>query len=130
MMLRTGSNKGFTLIEVMVATAVLSLGVVFISETLFRSLDAFHYCYNYLNLAAQMDEKIWQAQEGLTRLGQIPPEGESALSLGKQKFPFQLSYALLNAEESLYRIDLLVSWQEGARRIRLSRAAYAIYQPK
>ena len=67
-MSRTG-NKGFTLFEVIVTTAVLSLGALFIYEAFFDSLDLFNYCSNHLRAISWADEKIWQTQDSLGRLG-------------------------------------------------------------
>ena len=66
MILTTGnkrnSRSGFTLIEVMVAVAVLSFGLVMVYQAFFVVLDSFNYSADYLEIAGWMDEKIWQAQ--------------------------------------------------------------------
>ena len=127
MMSRTG-NKGFTLIEVMVATAVLSLGIVLIYEAFFISLNSFDYCYNYLNVSPLMDEKIWEAQDGITCSGTLTgtaTNGEFTSGVSVRKWI--LSYDVLDKDQALYKIDLEVSWQEGKRKIILSRNAYALY---
>ncbi len=128
MMLRTG-NRGFTLIEIMVATAVLSLGTVFIYEAFFSSLDAFNYCSNYLNVASWMDEKVWQAQEALGRFGpQAKIQTAGMFTSNNKDFKWSLSNRLIDKKEGLYRIDLALSWQEGSRKRKLTRAAYALYE--
>jgi len=129
MISRIGSDNGFTLVEVMIATAVLALGIVLIHEAFFASLDAFGYYSNYLRVAPWADEKIWDAQDELRRLGpraDIEREGEF---LGRNKnFRWNLSYGPLGETKSLYRVDLILSWQEGKRRVSLLRSAYAIYE--
>lgn len=132
MMLRIGSNfKGFTLIEVMVTTTILALGVVLIYESFFISLDSFNYCSNYLNVAPWMDEKIWQAKDDLNRSGnldEIETQGEFQ-NKGKN-FTWNLSSSLIDKVQSLclYEIDLSVFWKEGKRQIKLSRNTYALYK--
>ena len=120
---------GFTLIEVMVATAVLALGIVLIFEAFFISLDSFNYCSNYLNVATWVDEKIWQAQDALSHLGsQGFIETEGSFVNRNKNFDWNLSYNLIDVQPDLYKINLVLSWKEGRRKVRVSRAAYAIYE--
>ncbi len=129
MMSKTGSKRGFTLVEILVATAVLSLGIAFIYEAFFISLSAFDYCYNYLNIASWADEKIWQAQDSLTRFGDLERVGkEGEFLAANKKFTYALSGTLIDNESKLYKIDLLLFWREGRKERRLLRAAYAAYE--
>ena len=68
-------KKGFTLIEVMVTTAVLSLSMVLIYQAFFISLDSFNYCADYLDVVSWADEKLWQAQDSVTHNGTLNPIG-------------------------------------------------------
>jgi len=120
---------GFTLMEVMIATCVLSLGSVLIYESFFITLNSFNYYSNYLNLASWMNEKIWQAQDNLRRLGsssQIETTGEFANR--NKNFRWNLSYNLIS--QNLYQINLTLFWQEGQRNVKLSRSTYAMYEEK
>ena len=131
MMLKIGNkpNKSFTLLEVMVTTAVLSLGAALIYEAFFITLDTFDYCFNYLNVASWMDEKIWQAQDNLSLSGSLQQlEARGELKNRSKNFTWDLSYGLIGGTEGLYKIDLTVFWQEGQRRVRLLRSAYALYE--
>ena len=138
MMLRIGS-KGFSLIEVMVATATLSLGTVLIYEAFFISLDSFNYYSNYLSVIPWMDEKIWQAQDDLSKFGALTQIGttDEPRTFDKVRGEFQkagkafrwnLNYSPI--DDGLYRIDLNLYWQEGQRKVRLLRSAYAKYEEK
>ena len=130
MMLRIGS-KSFTLIEVMVTTAVLSLGIVLIFEAFFISLNAFDYCNNYLHVAPQMDEKIWEAENGITCFGTLTgTETRGEFASGANNLKWFLSYDVIDKEQALYKIDLEVSWVQGKRKIVLSRNAYAMFEKK
>lgn len=131
MMLRTGNKKGFTLIEVMITTAVLALGTVLISEAFFISLDSFNYCSHYLNVAPFANEKIWQVQNSLSRLGPLAQIETAGIFTDRNKnFTWSLTQGLIDETEGLYRIDLALSWQEGQRRPKLLRTAYARYEEK
>lgn len=129
MMSKIGSKRGFTLVEILVATAVLSLGIAFIYEAFFISLAAFDYCYNYLNIASWADEKIWQAQNSLTRFADLEQAGkEGEFLAGNKKFTYALSGNLIDNESNLYKIDLILSWREGRKERRLLKSAYAVYE--
>lgn len=127
-MLRIGS-KGFTLMEVMVATAVLLLGIVFIYEAFFKSLSCISYCSNYLNVMTWADEKIWDAQNRLNQLGpQALVAGQGIFTRRNKDFSWDLSYGAI--DENLYKIELALYWQEDRRDVRLTRGAYAIYEQR
>jgi prepilin-type N-terminal cleavage/methylation domain-containing protein len=122
-------ERGFTLVEVMVSTAILSLGVVFIFEAFFASLNSYNYYSTYLKFAPWMDEKIWEMQEALTHSGSaggIATVGEFAQD--NRKYIWNLNYHLIDRVASLYEINLTLSSPSGRRDKRLSRAAYAAYQ--
>ena len=122
-------SSGFTLMEIMVATVVLSLGIVLIYQAFFVSLDSFNYCSDYLKVVSWADEKIWQAQDSLSHFGAASEiEARGSLVTRNKSFDWDLSYSLIGSPPDLYKIDLLLSGSTGKRRLRLSRTAYAIYE--
>lgn len=130
MMLRIGNKRGFTLVEVLVTAAVLSVGIIFIYEALFVSLNLFNYYSNYLNIASWTQEKIWKVQDDLTHLGslaQIEPSG--ILENQNRNFHWNLAYNLIDST-GLYRIDLIILWWQGRKEYKISRVAYAVYEEK
>jgi prepilin-type N-terminal cleavage/methylation domain-containing protein len=125
------AQQGFSLVEVMVATAVLAFSVVMIYQAFFISLDSFNYCSDYLDVVSWADDKIWTAQDSLSRSGalsQIETQGEFVNN--NKKFIWVLSQELLGDQVSLYKINLDLLWRRGKREIKLSRSAYAIYEKK
>lgn len=127
MMSRTG-NKGFTLLEVMIATVVLSLGATLIYESFFISVDSFDYYSTLFKTIPWMDEKIWQTQDSLARLGpnaQLETGGE--LNSGSKDILWNLTYNPIDESGSLFQVNLTLSWPQGRKTIRLSRSAYASY---
>ena len=124
-------NKGFTLIEAMVAAAVLSLGIILIYEGLFAAWDSFDYYANYLDVLPWADENISQAKHSLTYLGPDARIAQSGEFISKNKnFKWSRSYNLIDEDSRLYRIDLAVSWPQGQRTAGLSRNTYAMYARK
>jgi len=111
----------------MVATAVLSLGIVAIYQALFITLDAFNYCANYLEVVSQVNERIWQTQEELRRFG---PEAKittaGTFPLEAKRLDWELSYVIVDIASDLYKIDLTTSWKSGRRIAQITRTAYAL----
>ena len=117
-------NRAFTLVEIMVATAILSLGLVMIYQAFFVSLDAFDYYLNHLRVQLWSDEMLWQAQDNFRQsgfLGSAQTSGE--LITANKNFNWDMHYGLIEPGE-LYQVSLNVSWQQGSRRVNLPRVAY------
>jgi prepilin-type N-terminal cleavage/methylation domain-containing protein len=130
MMLRTG-NKGFTLLEVMIATVVLSLGATLIYQSFFISIDSFDYYSTLFKTIPWMDEKIWQAQDELARLGPAAQlETQGKLNTGSRDIMWNLAYNSIDETGSLFQVNLALSWPQARKTIRLSRSAYANYFKK
>ena len=122
-------KRGFTLVEVLVTVAILSLGSLLIYEAFFTSFDAFNYCANYVYVLPWIDEKIWEVQENIRRLGSrghVRSDGEFVHDA--THFLWHVSRHTIDAEGGLYGIDLTLSWQEGFRKIKLKRKVYALFK--
>ena len=126
-MSKTG-NKAFTLVEVMAATSILALGIVFIYEAFFISLDSFNYCSSYLSMMPWADELIWQAKDDINTSGSVTSTGTSGVVTNRNnKFNWILSSVPVEGTPDLRKVDLVVSWKIGKKTYRLSRSAYAVY---
>ena len=121
--------KGFTLVEIMVSVAILSLGIFVIHEAFMTSLNSYNYCYNYLSVASLADEKIWEAKEVIRSFGTLSGLTKSGkLVLNNKVFDWGLTSGLMDSKRQLYRLKILLTWKEGRRNIHLSRTAYARYE--
>jgi len=125
------TRSGFTLVEVMIAAAILAIGVVAIFESFFICLDAYNYCSRYLSLVSWADDKIWEAQDSINRFGAAAHIGNYGSFLNKNKpLTWYLNYASIDENNILYKISLSIYWQEGVRKGNLQRSAYAIYEER
>jgi Prokaryotic N-terminal methylation motif len=122
-------NKAFTLVEAMVTTVILSLGTVFIFGSFFVTLDTYQYCTHYFNVMPWADNKIWEIQDSLSSLG---PAAHFKTSGGftqeNMNYTWGVSYGPAESIDKLYKIDLMLAWQEGKRQVRVKRSAYARYK--
>ena len=127
-------SKAFTLVEAMVATVILLLGTVFIFGSFFISLDTQRYCTHYFDVMPWADNKLWEVQDSLSSLGPLAVLQTSGRFTQKDEdYTWGVSYALDDSmgklyKMKLYKIDLTLSWKEGARQVSLKRSAYARYE--
>lgn len=122
---RFRSRTGFTLVEIMLAAAILSLGLVFIYEVFLISLDAVSFFFNRLNAQHFINEKIWQVQDILDKPAGIflPNQNQGTFTLHNKDFDWQLEIKSWDAEQELYLVNATVNWNEGQRRKTISRAS-------
>jgi prepilin-type N-terminal cleavage/methylation domain-containing protein len=125
---KSGSKRAFTLIEVMVAVAVLSFGLVLVYQAFFVVLNTFNYGANYLEVSPWMDEKIWKAQDSIMRKGLLEDNSaEGEVTLRNKKFTWSLQNSPLAGANNLTSLKLEVFWKEGKRAVQVSRSCYAKY---
>ena len=120
----------FTLLELVVAVAILASGIILVYEGFFVSLSAVSYSTNYINAQRWMGQKLWDVQDRLTRYETLLTQETSGSFFEEGKeFLWNLSYSLIETTEKvdLYKIILGVSWREGARKIKVVRSTYAQY---
>lgn len=120
-------DNGFTLVEIMVAVAILAFGLVPIFGALFISLDTFSLYSNSLNAQIWIDERIWEIKDELMRSETLHTGGTVGRMQGSPKdLDWKMSIDLIDAEIGLYRLHLTLFWQEGERRTEVPRVAYAL----
>ncbi|MCK4993800.1 MAG: prepilin-type N-terminal cleavage/methylation domain-containing protein [Candidatus Omnitrophica bacterium] len=114
-------NNGFTLIEVMVATVVLVVGVVVIFESFLISLDALAVFNNRLNAQWFFEEKICQIQSRLNEPAGafLPLQSNGVISLGAEEYVWISTMQLVDPIQELYRVNLDLSWQQGNKIMKL-----------
>jgi len=125
------SQKGFTLVEVMIATAIFALGSVLIYQAFFVCLDSFNYVADYMSVTPWLNEKVWYIEESISRLGEAAEiQQEGSFRKRKTDFNWTVFYTLAdsNGLQDLYKIDITLSWKRGRRNIKLLRSAHALFK--
>ena len=122
-------KKSLSLVETMGAVAVLSFGIVLVSQGFLIALGGFSYAVDYLNILLWMDAKLWDLQDKLMHYNTIASEDTAGtVIIDSRKYNWRLSYNLIEGTEkaSLYELSLQVAWQEGMRKIKTLRTLYAL----
>jgi prepilin-type N-terminal cleavage/methylation domain-containing protein len=121
------AHSGFTLIEILITVAILAFGLVAIYEGLFIAMDTFGLYLHYMETPAWMNEQLWAAQDKLISTQALADGEQSGILRRKGKaYQWTMQTASIDSNNKLYRIHLALSWQEGKRKGRLSRGAYAL----
>jgi hypothetical protein len=110
----------------MVAAAVLSLGMLFVFQSFFTVMRSFDYCSSYVASSGFAQERLWQACDSFSRDGSIGSETNGEFSQGGRTFNWQLSQDLVAG--NLTKINLVLDWKSGTRKMEISRCAYAEYE--
>ncbi|MBI4358374.1 MAG: prepilin-type N-terminal cleavage/methylation domain-containing protein [Candidatus Omnitrophica bacterium] len=132
MMLKIGNksrSSGFTLIEVMVTVAILSLSTVMISQSNLMSMSAYGRYVNRLGIQNWAEEKVWEAKERILE-SVVPEVGKTSgeVEIGSRAYRWELELVELREKEELhlYAINLDVSWAERGQAASVKRHSYLL----
>ncbi|MBU2102269.1 MAG: prepilin-type N-terminal cleavage/methylation domain-containing protein [Candidatus Omnitrophota bacterium] len=124
--------KTFTLVEVMVATAILAFGTVLIYRSYFGALNAFAYYDRYMRVNPWVVEMLWRAQDSLKRQGSLGDlESSGMIAADNKSFDWDASYMVLDQIKNcceLYRVDVTGSWNIYAKNFSLTKSIYAVHE--
>ena len=122
-------RRGFTLIEVLVTLAVLSVGIVAIYRTYFLTLDTLSHVNSRLTAINLLNERVVALERSLKERGEIPfgsAEDVATATIHNRPVDFHFDTAIRNVEDlqNFYDVTLVLWWVENARTIHLSRSFY------
>lgn len=119
-------NKGFLLLEVMLAVTILSLGLALILRSFTTSLRAIKTSRNFLIANLLLEELIWQKEEekaqGSGKI--IPEEEEGEFSSPFDSFSYKTNFEEQEEVSALYKSVFAVSWQEREKERSVSQVSY------
>ena len=118
-------GRAFTVVEIMVTSAILSLSMVVLSRSFQISLDASRYLFDRLDASLVIHNEMWKFQDVLRRSGTV-----ASLSLqtvqtdGSQLFTCTIIPSSLDSQNGFYAIEGKCSWSRSNKDRTLSRDAY------
>ncbi len=108
----TGKSSGVTLVEAMLALAILSTGIFVLMETTARCLSVIRVSRNYQTARAVLD--MGEQDHPLSWTNEV----EDNIVSGQEYpggFTFSRDLELVDEEEDLYVVRTRVSWSESGR---------------
>lgn len=128
--LKTGSKKGFTLIEIMLAVVFLALGTLLIQEGYLRSATLFGTYSNSFRARQWLAGKMWELKESVLH-AETPAAGSDQGSFTESEKSFSwLTSVDARGEENLYLLRAEVHWNEGNRPIQIEKEEYVCREEK
>lgn len=119
------ARAGFTLLEVMLAVSILSLGLVAVVRSYITSLRALQISQDFLIADLLLEEKIWQKQEeNIRRGGVVPEEEQSEFAPPFDNFNYKISFIEQEDLPTLYKSTFTIFWQQGERQQSISYLTY------
>ncbi len=118
-------SRGFALLEVLMAVAILACGAGFLFRSFFITASAQRYAINRVVADGIMTEELWRAKS-LIGHGEIA-DGflQKGVSGTNPTFYYETRYTRLPAFAALYSIAFTIEWAEGQRAVRLKDSIYA-----
>jgi prepilin-type N-terminal cleavage/methylation domain-containing protein len=125
MILETGKNKGFTLVEVIISIGILSFGLILILQGFAQSLNNISVAHNNLQASLLADEVTTQFLIDSKNLeygiaSSLTGETES----GNTKYSWNIKVAQDKEQAELHEILSTVSWVSGRRKGGMSVYTY------
>lgn len=132
MTLPTGVKKkqvAFTLVEVLVATAILSLATVTIVQSNMMNLNVYGRFSNRMGVQNWAEEKLWEAKEEIMT-AESPEIGRRSGVYETEERSYDWSLEISQGESvQLYSVLLQVRWQETGKQRLLERFSY-VFKPE
>lgn len=108
-------ERGFTLIEVLVAVIILSIGFTFIAEGFSQAMNSYERTKNYNYVIGRAEEKLIEYSNGLEYLSHGTFERENRI------YDWWIEEEPLPESDNLSKIIITVEWAEGDRQYSIER---------
>ncbi len=119
-----GSHRceaGYTIIEVLVALAILSFGILSIFNVFFNSVSAVRHLNNRMEARFILDEAEWNIKKGFKSDYILKDHIERKTVAGDPEFDLFLRVQKEDDLSAIYKLESKVTWREGRKKISLNR---------
>jgi type II secretion system protein I len=111
----SGSNKAFTLLEVLIALAILSTAIVFIFRSFTSSISCVKFSQNITLACFFAENKIWELeQEQKAKADPISAGRQGNQIIQGKDFKWAYQAKRLGSSNLVY-LEFIVYWQENLR---------------
>ena len=116
MILATGKNRGFTLIEIMISIAILSVGLIFVLQGLTQCLNILGISRDNLEASLLAEEKMTEVEIAAKQdKGTFSKDASGEAQSGNIEFKWQIQLTPDGEYEDLNEALDTVYWTEGRR---------------
>lgn len=126
---------GLSFVEVMVALAILSTGIVLIYKSFLISLNYVHHLVCRSHALTLLDNKITYLQQLFATKKEIPFDQQAAadrVTIHNRPvyFHYEMNFKMVENLKNIYQLDISLAWEEGAEHKQLAHQVYiAHYGP-
>lgn len=129
------SQRGFTLVELLLSIVILSAGLVVINQTLLASASSLSYVDNRTTANHVMANKIWEIGDQADRGKLFQKTERGIIAAGEKKIDYKLnafpaetgpSSSGERDESSLIPMTLAFQWEQTGRKKSISRSFYTL----
>ena len=111
------ANRGFTLIEIMLSIAILSIGLIFVLQGLTQCLSILRIAQDNLETSLLAEDKTAELEiSSKQQNGDFFKATSGELQSGNIAFTWQIRLTPDTDYEDLQEVLTTVSWQEGIRK--------------
>ncbi|MFH1246137.1 MAG: prepilin-type N-terminal cleavage/methylation domain-containing protein [Candidatus Omnitrophota bacterium] len=105
-------NKGFLLLEVMLAVTILSVGMALVLRSYVSALNAVKISQDFFAAGLLLEEKLWQKEEEKAGSQEPSVAGEQGnFSTPWDRFSYLVEFEKEENTPDLYKTNSSVSWQ-------------------
>jgi prepilin-type N-terminal cleavage/methylation domain-containing protein len=123
---RFSGPRGFTLIEVILSIAILTLGIVSVQRVFIGSLSALSVIENWSQAERLLEGKIWETGREVREKGiKFRKRKDSGLLLGSDRvFQYDISIREMDPDARLMEANASVSWGSAGSGHSIKRTFY------
>jgi prepilin-type N-terminal cleavage/methylation domain-containing protein len=107
-------RRAFTLIEVLIALFVLTVGTIFIFRFLFNSASALKHIENRVRAHFFLNQQKWKAEKIITQRTRLARYTDTA-EFNNTPYSAQMNIRNTAGLKDLFRLDINISWKEGKK---------------